>query len=406
MLILIPSISKFREVIMSDNQTQKTIAVWQPFFLGGGAEAVALWILEALKEDFEVTLHTFCDIDLRALDRMYGTNLAASTIKVNSVTSGILTGFLSFVMSNNSFLRTAFVYKTIKNLKDNAEKYDVVFSAFNNIDMGRKGIQYFHWTHVVERPYETAKWWQVMLMRWAQFSHQSMRQNLSLANSQYTATVVKKTYDVATQIVYPPVVANIEPIAWEDKEDAFICSGRLVIAKQPHRIINIVKSIRDRGFDVKLHITGAGGGSEQKYLRKVRSLAKRYSEWVYLHEDMPYADYLNLMSRCKYGVHYKPEPFGISVAEMLKAGVIPFVRSKGGQIEIVGAENKELLFDGEEQATEKIVNVLTNLELRQKLRQTLEERACLFKTDLFINEIQKCVEQYVESGDFYDSADM
>ncbi|MEM1003410.1 MAG: glycosyltransferase family 1 protein, partial [Bacteroidota bacterium] len=271
---------------MSKNQPQKTIAVWQPFFLGGGAEAVALWILEALKEDFEVTLHTFCDVELSALDRMYGTSLAASTITINSITPGILSGLFSFIMSNNSFLRTAFVYKTIKSLKDNAEKYDLVFSAFNNIDMGRKGIQYFHWTRVVERPYETAKWWQVMLMRWAKFSHQSMRQNFSLANSQYTASMVKKTYGVNTQIVYPPVVADIDHVAWEDKEDAFICSGRLVDSKQPHKVINIVKSIRDQGFDVKLHLTGAGGGSEQKYLNKIQLLARKYSDWVYLHEDM------------------------------------------------------------------------------------------------------------------------
>lgn len=56
--------------------SRKTIAVWQPFFLGGGAEAVALWLLAALVEDYEVTLYTLCGVDLAKLDAMYGTALA------------------------------------------------------------------------------------------------------------------------------------------------------------------------------------------------------------------------------------------------------------------------------------------------------------------------------------------
>ena len=39
------------------------IAVYYPAFLGGGAETVALWMLEALKEKYELTLFTVSDVD-------------------------------------------------------------------------------------------------------------------------------------------------------------------------------------------------------------------------------------------------------------------------------------------------------------------------------------------------------
>lgn len=49
---------------MSNHQTQSTtpnkrLAIYYPCFMGGGAEAVGLWILEALKNDYDLTLYTF-----------------------------------------------------------------------------------------------------------------------------------------------------------------------------------------------------------------------------------------------------------------------------------------------------------------------------------------------------------
>ena len=35
---------------------KKSVAVFYPLFSGGGAEAVCLWILEALKETYDLTL--------------------------------------------------------------------------------------------------------------------------------------------------------------------------------------------------------------------------------------------------------------------------------------------------------------------------------------------------------------
>ena len=189
--------------------------------------------------------------------------------------------------------------------------------------MGDIGIQYLHWEHVVEKFPHKAKSWEKGLMKWADFSHDRLRQNRSIANSKHTADRIKSTYGIESTVIFPPVTTSIDALPWSEKEDAFLCSGRIVEPKQTHRIINILKVVREKGFDVKLYITGGGGGVyNQKYLRRVRNLAKENKDWVYLYEDLPYEDYLDFLARCRYGIHYKYEPFGISVAEIPKGSYL------------------------------------------------------------------------------------
>ncbi len=190
-----------------------------------------------------------------------------------------------------------------------------------------------------------------------------MKNNISLANSEFVAQKFKNIYGVEPQVVYPPVIAELPDISWEEKENAFICSGRLTEPKQPHKVISILSKVRKKGFDIKLYFTGGGGGIYAwKYQRFFKKIIQENSEWVTLYENLPYKDYLQVLSRCRYGFHYKPEPFGISIAEMVKAGAVPFVRNKGGQVEIVGAENKDLLFKNPEEAVEKVVALLSNTD--------------------------------------------
>lgn len=186
-------------------------------------------------------------------------------------------------------------------------------------------------------------------------------------------------------------------VAWSDKEDAFICSGRLVKAKEPHKVIQILKKVREQGFDIKLHITGGGGGVYQwQYNRLIRKMVAENSSWITLYENLPYKDYIQVLAKCKYGIHFKKEPFGISIAEMVKAGAIPFVRSVGGQIEVVGQHNEELFFNNEEEAVDKIIAVLKNSTTQNKLIQSLTEQKTLFSTHKFMSEINDVVDSYFD----------
>lgn len=366
------------------------LAIYYPCFLGGGAEAVALWMLEALKDDYDVTLFTFSDIDFDKLNLMYGTNLSKQRINVQAIMPKSLNPFSNFLASNTKHFRQLSLHSVLRSIKAKQDDYDLLISAYNAVDLGKPGIQYIHWTGVVEKGELAQKYYNKL----SNFSLERMKKNFSLVNSQMVAEQVRKFYNIESIVVYPPVVIKTLEISWEQKEDAFICSGRLVKAKQPHRAIQIIKAVREKGFDVKLYLTGGGGG-EQEYIRFLNKIIAENSSWVKLCKNLSYEDYAKVLYNCKYGIHHKQEPFGISIAEMVKAGAIPFVKRSGGQVEIVGTQNQDLLFETDEEAVDIIVKVLSNSEKQKQLCQNLKKQKELFSTETYINEIKQIVKQQI-----------
>ena len=370
---------------------QTKIAVYYPAFLGGGAEAVGLWMLEALKHNYDLTLFTISDVDFDRLNALYGTQLSPKDIAVRSFFTHRFSPVINGLIANNKPFRMLFFHLLIRYLKANNHQYDVLISAYNALDFGRKGLQYVHWIKVLEDS--------PLYNKISDFSIDRMKQNASITNSNTVADFVKKEYGCSSTILYPPVVIDAPDIPWGQKQNAFICSGRLTEAKQPDKVISILKRVRERGFDVKLYLTGGGGGAYAwKYKNFVKKMVRENSAWVTLYENLSYEDYVNVLSNCRYGIHYKQEPFGISIAEMVKAGAIPFVRDQGGQIEIVGEQNQDLMFKDEQEAIEKIVAVLSNSAQQQTLQDTLTKQRNLFSTQRFMAEMNKIVEQYLQGS--------
>ena len=356
---------------------RKKIAVYFYAFMGGGAESVALWMLEALKKKYDLTLFTIANVDLESLNALYGkTQLSNSSIKVKYLLPGFLKSLAYFWIANNSDYRKIVIHLLLRYFKFHQSKYDLMISAYNAMDLGCRGIQYINWVNVIEGNDFHHK-----ISNWRE---ERLKTNISVANSHRVAKAVKKTYGVDCIVVYPPVVERIPQITWKEKENAFICSGRLTKVKQVHKVIQILSQVRQKGFDIQLYITaGAAGVYALEYRNFVNKMVSENSDWVTLFENLEYQDYLELLAKCKYGIHYKTEPFGIAIAEMVKAGAIPFVRSKGGQVEIVGEQNKELFFDNKSEAIEQIVTVLRDDKKQKKLLESLEERKSLFSPDKF-----------------------
>jgi glycosyltransferase involved in cell wall biosynthesis len=252
-------------------------------------------------------------------------------------------------------------------------------------------LQYIHWIKVLEEsPFYN---------RISDFSIERMQQNESITNSHTVAEFVKQVYGCSSTVLYPPVVVEAPDLDWEQKQDAFICSGRLTEAKQPHKVIAILKQVRAKGFDVKLYLTGGGGGAYAwRYKKFVKKIVRENADWVTLYENLSYEDYVKVLSTCKYGIHFKQEPFGISIAEMVKVGAIPFVRHQGGQTEIVGDRNQDLMFGNEQEAIEKIIAVLSHASQQQQLQTALAEQRNLFSTQRFMTEMKKIVERYLENS--------
>ncbi|MBW4507863.1 MAG: glycosyltransferase [Scytonematopsis contorta HA4267-MV1] len=370
----------------------KKIAVYYPYFMGGGAEAVVLWMLQGLQEKYDLTLFTVGNIDLKKLNSMYGTSLSSQNVKVIPLVSDMFRDACYFMMANNKELRMLFFHLLIRLFKQNSHNYDLVMCGYNAMDLGKVGIQYIHMTQVLEGT--------PLYRKISSFSKEDMLKNISITNSEHLANYTKKVYGIEPKVVYPPVVIDTPNIPWSEKEDAFICSGRIVEAKEPHRVIKILKMVREKGFDIKLHMTGGGGGVYGwKYDSLIKKMVKENQDWITIYENLPYKEYTELLAKCRYGIHFKKEPFGISIAEMVKAGAIPFVRGEGGQVEIVGKHNEELFFNKEQEAVAQIVNVLSNPNQQSKLCESLAQQKNLFSTHRFMSEFNEVVNSYFETVD-------
>ena len=104
-----------------------------------------------------------------------------------------------------------------------------------------------------------------------------------------------------------------------------------------------------------------------------------------------------ILAHCQFGIQAtSAESFGISVAEMVKAGAVVFARDGGGQAEILN--HADLLYRSHEDAVEKICVVLSSAERCDSLRLHLRRQAQLFSAEAFIEKARACVTKFIRAN--------
>jgi glycosyltransferase involved in cell wall biosynthesis len=195
-------------------------------------------------------------------------------------------------------------------------------------------------------------------------------------------------------VLYPPVVFNSPIVDWQDREIGFVCVGRISYEKRIEQIIEIISRLRQLGHDVHLHIVGAI--DESPYGMMIRSLCHTNRQWIIAEGEKCGAEKEELLARHRFGIHARPhEAFGIAVAEMVKAGCIPFVPDGGGQIEI--AQRPALCYRNIEHAVTQIDTVLRDARLQQNLCEHVRTQSARFSTELFMSEFRGIVERFVSA---------
>ena len=379
----------------------KKIAILYPLFLGGGAESVTLWMLQALKDQYDLTLVTFSYIDFAQLDRQFGTKLNGAGVHLQ-----ILFRFLNRVRSMQSYsLMTIRQHLLASYFRNMRLEFDLAIAAFNEMDLGGTGMQYIHvplFGHGNETARKALRYPTSPMRTFYQraceilvgYSDERMKQNITLTNSRWTADLIKKSYAIETQVLYPPVSLDPPDIPWEERENGFTCSGRITIDKNLEKVIEIICKVRERGQDVHLHLLS--GSFEPAYRKTILDLRDQYSSWLFVEENLSRNELAHMLAKHRYGIHGRAnETFGISIAEMVRAGCIPFVPKGGGPEEIVG-ENPNLIFDNNEEAVEKIITVLSDEELAGFLKKAMKERALLFSVDKFKAELLNLVGKMIK----------
>lgn len=109
-----------------------------------GANTVAAWAIEALKNEHSVSLLTWKHPDFEEVNRFYGTSLNESELSVHSVNPA-LRSIIDLDPDPATIQRQSYLMRLSKKLNS---KYDVVISAENEIDLGCRAIQYFHYPYL------------------------------------------------------------------------------------------------------------------------------------------------------------------------------------------------------------------------------------------------------------------
>jgi glycosyltransferase involved in cell wall biosynthesis len=390
----------------NDDARRPRVAVVHPrLIVGGGSEACALWILEALKNDYHVTLMTSNAVDLSEFNAFYHTDLKAGDVSLVRI-------------SPPKFLDSPKVFAALRACrlarfcKENGALYDVMISAYNQMDFGRSGIQYIldpnYNQEMLSLLNPSPRWWKkwfyldsvirILYMRLssrlAGYTDEGMKKNLTLVDSDWTGRLVRQHFGLATTTLYPPVFDQFPEIRWEKREMGFVCMGRIVPDKRIETIIRILSAVRGKVGGLHLHIVGKAG--DKGYARRLKALVRREEDWIFWEEGVTAEKKRQLLINHRFGIHGKTnEPFGIAPAEMVQAGAIVWVPEGGGQTEIVAHER--LTYSDEGDAVEKISGVIRDPSLQSMLRGHLREQARRFSLNSFLDSIRaftaRCLEE-------------
>jgi glycosyltransferase involved in cell wall biosynthesis len=364
-------------------RVRKRILVVQPRLEPmGGRSGLCAWLLEALREEHEVSLMVWQAPDFPAVNRFFGTRLTPETVRVELAYPHVPPR-----LTASRYARRLVHYLLLRAARRRRTGVDLLISVVEESDLGGRGIQYVHYPRH-QRPRRLAvRVYHGLAALATGTSMARMRTNLTLVNSDWTGNLVRGLHGIDPVTVYPPAAGDFHDVAWSERADGFVCIGRLEPEKRIELLIDIIEAVRQRGHDVALHIvcTPLNPAYDAKLAERARGRS-----WVHFHRNITRAELVRLLASQRYGLHgMAEEHFGMAVAEIVAAGAIPFVPRGGGQVEIV--KDARLLWRSPEEAVEKIVAVLDDADLREELRRGLAERKRLLTPAHFVAQMRELV---------------
>ena len=365
----------------------------------GGGEAVAMTVLEALQDDYDLTLITLREPDFEELNDYYNTSVDPVPIEIAGTVAPQLHeqfGIKYYVLQNALLGRYA---------RSHADEYDCLVSTINELGLEEDAVQYIHfpfdWTvscdhreEIFHPTVEEDSLYERLATYVAGVDRTDIRSNTLLANSEWTADVVEDAYGTRPDVLHPPVDATpFDRRPWAERESGFVTVGRIERSKRISELIEIVDGLREQGHDTHLHVIGPT--VDEAYYEEVAAMAAE-RDYVDLEGEIPRRELVERICTHRYGIHGKEyEHFGMSVAELAAGGCVTFVPAAGGQREVVG-DREELLYESVDEAVEKANRVLSRDGPPDDLRLDRREIRRRFGRRRFKREIRSIVEDAVE----------
>lgn len=373
------------------------VVIGHPYLGRGGSEARVMWLLQALRQDCDLTVVTTGGWNLAELNSFYGTSIRESEVQLR-----IAPVPRPFRSRSAAALRGSCYQRFARKV---AAGCDIRISAYNPTDWGLPAIHFiadFSWNQYVRelfdpptpgfiyRPSLLRKAYLQLAAFYASPSGRNvLRDDILVANSAWSAQIMRQHLGVeCAAIVYPSVWSEFPSVPFDEKSQAFVMIGRIAPEKHIEQAIAVLDAVRRRGHALQLHLCGAI--PDNAYGRTIAKLCAQHSSWITIEGEVRGERKARLLAQCRYGIHFRAaEPFGIAVAEMVKAGAICFAPNNGGQAEIL--DHPGLLFAGTEDAVEKIHAVLSSPALQAAATYHLQQQSHRFSSETFMHEARACV---------------
>lgn len=170
-----------------------------------------------------------------------------------------------------------------------------------------------------------------------------MRSTTVLTNSEYSRKAIRKTFDIDSTVLSPPVDVNLfrKNVLFSSKnmgEDKILIISRFHPSKKIENAIRLAKLLKQNGIGRSMKIVGNLSPAMLGYYHYLKQTVHHQdlSDYVNFQVNVSFDKLLSLICEAKVYFHPLPgEPFGISTVEAMSAGLIPVVPAIGGHTEFV-----------------------------------------------------------------------
>ena len=384
---------------------QPQILIAHPWMGRGGSEATAMWSLHALQDLAKITFTTASPVDWDKLNDTYGT--AVSPEKVTLLQAPRLPGVDTG--TKLAFWQRAYFERFCQTLPDH---YDICISSYNPIRFNQPGIQLIgdfsfdegarldlYPTASDQAHHRPSLLRRMYLSVGEQLAGRDDGEvagsgDLIVANSRWTAQVFEERFQIRNSpILYPPSSVHAVESTVPRDPLGFVCMGRIMPEKEVESIIAILDRVRAAGHPATLDLAGQFG--LDPYSKRIARMAKERAEWIRTPGFFGPKDKQEVFASRTYGIHAcRVEAFGIAIAEMAAAGLLPFVSRDGGVQEIVGL--KELIYSDIDDAVDKIIARIQQPESLESMRTSLRERVTRFQPERFSETLVSIVQDFLK----------
>jgi len=189
-----------------------------------------------------------------------------------------------------------------------------------------------------------------------------------MANSKWTANVVRDVYGEEPIVLNPPIPPNVSivsnPRPFEDRQLAVVMIGRFSWEKRYHWVVSeLMPRLAKEVPGVKLVIVGGTGTKPSNaYYERIRRLAIENKLNVELYPNAPGDVKVALMDQAKVFLHATiNEHWGVVVAEAMARGLPVVVhRSGGAWSDLAMGGEVGLGYEGVDEAVDALARLLTD----------------------------------------------